>query len=57
MFEVNVKNLMKKGRRGPAQVWGSDVCSVELFEDMTSDLACSDVIHVFSEELTPHMTT
>ena len=25
MFEVNVKNVMKGRRRGPAQVWGSDV--------------------------------
>ena len=24
MFEVDVKNVTEKGRRGPAQVWGSD---------------------------------
>ena len=25
MFEVDVKNVTKKGR-GPAWVWGSDIC-------------------------------
>ena len=24
MFEVDVKNVMEEGRRGPARVWGSD---------------------------------
>ena len=24
MFEVDVKNMTEKGRRGPARVWGSD---------------------------------
>ena len=24
MFEIYVKNVTEKGRRGPARVWGSD---------------------------------
>ena len=45
MFEVNVKNLTGKGRRGPAQVWGSDYGTVQYSTVMCSTVQYSTVQH------------